>query len=167
MRKTPERPAWKPFVWLLLTLPFFSCGGGQAQEQSQTSAPPEKKQLSELDSLRHWLGKRPAEVDLWAYPPLRDRLADLLGEEDFEEFVSYMQEAMPLTAADGLVYTVGVVPDDAVRGIAYLLVMPDAGRLRAFGVFGDYRLEAQSDGPDIPVPEPVQKRVEAVLNLEL
>ncbi len=170
MRTTRAVSVWFLF---LLALVLWQCGGGNqandttgARENGQEEASGQNNLTTGLSYIRAWKGKRPAEVNLWAYRPLQSRLMELLGEEDFNEFVSYMQEAMPIEVDGQLVYTVGVVPDDAIRGVAYLLVLPEEGRIKAFGVFGDHRIEAQSPGWDPVIPEAVQSRVESVLNLQ-
>ena len=170
MRTSRAISAWFLF---LLSLFLWQCGGGNPanhtsgdRESSQEAAAGQDSLTTGLSYIRAWQGKRPAEVNLWAYKPLQSRLMELLGEEDFNEFVSYMQEAMPIEVDGQLVYTVGVVPDDAVRGVAYLLVLPEEGRIKAFGIFGDHKIEARSPGWDPVIPEAVQGRVESVLNLQ-
>ena len=118
----------------------------------------------DLDYIAEYLGKRPAEVDLWQSEPLRSELQRLLGDE-FSFYTEVMQEAMALKK-DRVLYSIGIAPDHAVPGIGYLLVDTENDKLKVFGVFGDHKVEAQSRGEPLYLPQEVKDQVERVLNME-
>lgn len=117
-----------------------------------------------LDYIAEFLGKRPAEVNLWQTEPLRSELQQLLGD-DFGFYTEIMQEAMPLKK-DRVIYAIGIAPDHAIPGIGYLLVDTENDKVKVFGVFGDHKVEAQSRGEPLYLPQEVKDQVERILNLE-
>lgn len=146
---------------------FLACGGGNRSQQ-QTGDPAASAQevlarapAGELAYLRQYIGKRPAEANLWQTEPLQARLRALLGN-DFDTFVDIMQEAGPLTD-EQVLYTVGVAPDDAVPGVGYLLVDTGKDWIKAYAVFGDLVIDVQTPGASLAVPAAVEARVKAVM----
>lgn len=141
---------------------------GDSQTEGMSSATPmEESGQTWHDGLAYieeYLGRRPAAVDLWQTQPLQNMLENLLGDH-YQAYLDIMQEAMPL-AKDRVIYTMGVAPDDAVPGIGYLLIDTENDKLRAFGVFGDMKIDAQSPGENLYLPEAVKAKVEQVLGVE-
>ncbi len=184
------------FSFLFLAFFALSCGGGSQSEQQEnqetetatTEEPTTEKESWSGDSqmegmssappmeeggqtwhdglayIEEYLGERPAAVDLWQTQPLQSMLKELLGS-DYQAYLDIMQEAMPLTK-DRVIYTMGVAPDDAVPGIGYLLIDTENDKLRAFGVFGDMKINAQSPGENLYLPDAVKTKVEQVLGVE-
>ena len=150
-----------------------ACGGrnrsGRSDANAQTPqtekpADPSPKAQDAGKSLAYveqYLGKRPGEVKLWQTEPLQSRLRELLGE-DFDFYVDIMQEAAELKK-DRVIYTLGNAPDDAIPGIGYLLVDVENNKIRAFAVFGDLKLEVQSEGEDLYIPGEVRSAVAKIL----
>ena len=165
-----------PLFLLLVTAGLLAgCGGNNSSDQGENAdnqavgteaIDPGTPQPGggDLDYIAGHLGKRPAEVDLWQTEPLRSELQQLLGE-DLDFYTEIMQEAMPLKK-DRVIYTIGIAPDHAIPGIGYLLVDTENDKLKVFGVFGDHKVEAQSRGEPLYLPQEVKERVERVLNLE-
>ncbi len=163
------------FLFLVTTGLLAGCGGNNASDQQQENEdqptigteaidPGTPTAADGLDYIAEYLGKRPAEVNLWQTEPLRSELQRLLGDE-FNFYTEIMQEAMPLKK-DRVIYSIGIAPDDAIPGIGYLLVDTENDKLKVFGVFGDHKVEAQSRGEALYLPQEVKDQVERVLNLE-
>lgn len=163
-------------LFLLSTL--ISCGSegqsGQNDQEKSSAATAEmtdKKAApgttssshatSQLAYIEKYIGQRPAAVELWGTEPLRSMLMELLGA-DSDFFLEVMQEAMPLEK-NGLVYTVGVAPDDQIPGVGYLLIDTEKDQIRAFAIFGDAKVDVQTRGANLSPPAAVRERMERVL----
>jgi hypothetical protein len=155
---SPIRSIFISFLVLVCT----QCGG-QRPADSEASAS-EQGAPSELAYLEQYLGKRPGEVNMWATEPLHSRLRELLGEQ-YDAYLEMMQEAMPL-AKDRVLYTIAAAPDHAIPGVGYLLVDTRPGHLKAYFLFGDYELSAQSPGEDLYLPKAVRDRVAATMGID-
>jgi hypothetical protein len=129
-----------------------------APNAGPADAPAVGGELAYIDDL---VGKRPAEVNLWQSEPLQARLKKLLGN-NFETYVQLMQEAGPLTR-DRVIYTLGTAPDDQIPGVAYLLVDTGADRIKAYAVYGDLVIDAQSPGDAFYIPHPVTNRLSELI----
>ncbi len=146
----------KLFLMLLTMGLFTACGksdktSGQSTETTTTApAAPQSKYAY----VEQYIGKRPAEVNLLATEPLQTDLRMLLGSE-YNNFAEAMLEAMPIQK-DRVIYTMGTIPDDAIRGMAYLLIDTENDKLKAYYLVGDQESSFQSPGEAIYLPPAVQ-----------
>ncbi|MFD2247253.1 hypothetical protein [Pontibacter ruber] len=112
-----------------------------------------------LNYLKLYLGKRPAEVNLWQTKPLRTRLQELLNG-DLDEFLETMQEAQPLQQ-ERVLYTIGTYPDHtAPDRFAFLLVDTANNKLHVSMVNKGERRQYQSQGKDFYLPKEIEERLQ-------
>lgn len=102
------------------------------------------------------LDQRPASSGLWDTQPFRSDLEKLLGA-DYAAFREAMSEATPLKK-DKVYYTWGVLPDDAVKGIGYVVVEPETGKIAAYQNINGKVKEWKTPGTEPFIPQELARK---------
>lgn len=112
----------------------------------------------EYTELDKFTNQRPAASGILESEPLRTNLRKLLGKE-YQNFMEAMSEATELRKDSTFFTTWGTLPDDAIRGISYIII--DA-KTRQIGAYQNIEGKVQTWGfvsDSSYVPATIKKKI--------
>ncbi|ASB49930.1 hypothetical protein [Alkalitalea saponilacus] len=143
-------------ISLLTLILLSSCLSTSQKEESSTAVVqnPVTFSLTELDSL---VGRKPCSTGLWTMPEVEYFMTKMMGDEKYMEFLFLMQDASALKK-DRVIYSIGVLPDDAIQALGIIMFDTNHNRVYAELVYPGLR-EVFTSSESAPVlPSEVMSR---------